>query len=244
MDIPPHVNEHSNSNGDNTVKAESNETVMTFGDGLNYSDFENVEYEEVDGEFIGTKPDDEYNTSNTLKGFTRKRTRNFTQSECNMLCALLEDYSDILEIKRNDHKTNTLKNKAWSEITQKFNNSTTEEYRTSIQLRTFYENLKKKRKKLYKEVENGDATDLTCNNSFDGKSQQSEAHQVKGSNKLPDGYRRHSSFMEDYQRKKMELVEREIERVKSASDQQRKLFLLQEEKLILEIEEIKERLKK
>lgn len=51
-------------------------------------------------------------------------------------------------------------------------------------------------------------------------------------------------YIDEYHRKKLELLEVEIEKMKAAKEQQRRLFLLQEEKLLLEIEEIKHRMKK
>ncbi|CAH1100626.1 unnamed protein product [Psylliodes chrysocephalus] len=229
---------------ENSLKNESNETLLVSeDDGIQYSDFENVEYEEV-GEDLCSKTGDEFSLSfNSLKNYHRKRTRNFSQSECNLICAILQDYYDIVENKRNDHKTNFLKNKAWSEITQKFNDNTKDEYRTALQLRTFYENLKKKRKKLL--LENGEPTDSSVSQIekiiiTDIETQPAKLYLRE--NKT-DTLKK-NSFAEEYHRKRIELVDKEIEKVKAACEQQQRLFLLQEEKLLLEIQEIKERLKK
>lgn len=74
-----------------------------------------------------------------------------------MLYTIIQDYYDIIENKKTDHKTNRLKNKAWIEITNKFNKHrcNNDDYKTPLQMKTFYDNLKKKRKRMYKDSEVG-----------------------------------------------------------------------------------------
>ncbi|XP_056637410.1 uncharacterized protein LOC130445668 isoform X1 [Diorhabda sublineata] len=230
-----------------SLKNESNDTILvTEEDGIQYSDFENVEYEEVGD--VYTKENYEHSSFTLMKNYHRKRTRNFSQNECNLICAILEEYYEIIENKRNDHKTNFLKNKAWTEITQKFNDNTKDEYRTALQLRTFYENLKKKRKKMYKEAESGENIDVSGNQTekiiqSDILTNQAKILLRDNPHVFQESYKK-TSFIEEYHKKRIQLVETEIQKVKDASEQQRRLFLLQEEKLMLEIQEIKQRLQK
>ncbi|CAG9864942.1 unnamed protein product [Phyllotreta striolata] len=208
----------------NSLKTESNETFFE-EDGIQYSDFENVEYE---GDDL---------SSFNLKNNHRKRTRNFTHNESNLICSILQEYLDIVDNKKTDQKTNYLKSKAWSEITRKFNDHTKDEERTPSQLKTFYDNYKRKRKRL---MENGECID--SHNHFEKPSIDILTHQAKvfmseRSETLKKNY------IDEYHKKRIQLVDKEIEKVKAATEQQHRLFLLQEEKLLLEIQEIKERLK-
>lgn len=82
----------------------------------------------------------------------RQRGRNYVEEEKEILLDLVEIYKDIIENKRTDSVTIEKKRRIWAEITVKFNEKATTGLRTDEQLKSLYDNLKRKvRKDLLKD---------------------------------------------------------------------------------------------
>lgn len=73
-----------------------------------------------------------------------KRQPNFTFFEKQILIRLLNDYKHIVEDKRTDKRTNKEKEKAWTEITDRFNSEADVNKRTKKQLENCWKALKSK----------------------------------------------------------------------------------------------------
>lgn len=79
----------------------------------------------------------------------RERGKNFSEKEKRIFADIIciEKFRNILENKKTDYETTKCKAEAWIEIAKIFNAQTDEEERPVNQLKTYYENLKSKRKK-------------------------------------------------------------------------------------------------
>lgn len=83
----------------------------------------------------------------------RKRNANFTADEEQILVSLVKKYQHILENKKSDAITNSEKMKTWETIAQEYS-SLMGCSKTSITLRTKYNNMKKNVKKKFAEEKN------------------------------------------------------------------------------------------
>lgn len=82
----------------------------------------------------------------------RQRGRNYVEEEKEILLDLVEVYKDIIENKKTDSVTIEKKRRIWADITVKFNEKATTGVRTDEQLKSLYDNLKRKvRKDLLKD---------------------------------------------------------------------------------------------
>ena len=74
------------------------------------------------------------------------RSKNFTDSEKNILLSLLENYKKILECKKTDSKSAADKSKAWQQLCTEFNSSSVYIKRDVKQLQGAWKNLKARAK--------------------------------------------------------------------------------------------------
>lgn len=211
-----------------------------------FSDYDHLENEDDSG---GSRLDGlEEHLYQSGQAKERKRTRNFSHSEIQLFFSLLEEYLDIFDRKAVDCRTNSLKAKAWMDLSRRFNSITSEEYRTAIQLKTFYENFKKKKKRALN-LKAGEALD--AKRLFSTQPPPAPAAATTATDQINRQQPLYGELMmkskmliEEQEQKRLELINLQIEKVKEEREQQNKIFLLQEEKLKLEIEEIRQRLKK
>ncbi|XP_063361800.1 uncharacterized protein LOC134650797 [Cydia amplana] len=77
----------------------------------------------------------------------RLRAPNFTQSDNLLLCDIVRKYIHIIENKKTDGANLLQKQKAWLEVAEEYNSSTTGYSRTAESLQQTYKNLKKRAKK-------------------------------------------------------------------------------------------------
>ncbi|XP_063619022.1 uncharacterized protein LOC134791816 [Cydia splendana] len=77
----------------------------------------------------------------------RLRAPNFTQSDNLLLCDVVSKYIHIIENKKTDGASLLQKQKAWLEVAEEYNSSTTGFSRTAESLQQTYKNLKKRAKK-------------------------------------------------------------------------------------------------
>jgi len=77
----------------------------------------------------------------------------FTRNERLLLSAILSEYMHIFENKKTDAVTSRLKDDTWGNVAIQFNATTTDgTQRTSLQLKTLYQNQKRESKKLVQKV--------------------------------------------------------------------------------------------
>ncbi|XP_017775162.1 PREDICTED: uncharacterized protein LOC108561643 isoform X2 [Nicrophorus vespilloides] len=77
----------------------------------------------------------------------RNRTRNYSEREKCLLLALVKEFSHIIDNKATDASTVRLKNQTWLQITDKYNVEADSGERRVDQLKTLYDNLKRKARK-------------------------------------------------------------------------------------------------
>ncbi|RVE41428.1 hypothetical protein evm_013922 [Chilo suppressalis] len=80
-------------------------------------------------------------------GGHKKRTINFSSDEKRILTELVLKYRDIVENKRTDATTNSVKIKGWIRLTEEFNTISTYCHRTHTVLKCCWENIKRQSKK-------------------------------------------------------------------------------------------------
>lgn len=78
-----------------------------------------------------------------------KRSKNFKQSEIELLLNLVSEVKNVLECKKTDHVSQREKDDAWRKIEEKFNQQSGVYYREWKTLKMKYENLKKSSKKAW-----------------------------------------------------------------------------------------------
>jgi len=86
---------------------------------------------------------------------TKKNTKraNFTPNERLILSAILSEQMHIIENKKANTATSKLKEETWGKVATQFNASTTDgTQRTSLQLRTLYQNQKKLGQKVFHHI--------------------------------------------------------------------------------------------
>lgn len=76
---------------------------------------------------------------------------NFTHWEKELLTEIIAEYQHIIDIRRTDNVSTTMKQKAWNEIQHRYNEVNDDNKRTPKQLKTLWKNLKQKNKprKIY-----------------------------------------------------------------------------------------------
>ncbi|CAH1398260.1 unnamed protein product [Nezara viridula] len=81
----------------------------------------------------------------------RARAANFTKEEENLLLRIINNHSDVIEIKLTDSVTNSMKAREWKTIAEEFNAQNLGQLRDPISLRTKYENIKRNANKKLRE---------------------------------------------------------------------------------------------
>ncbi|KYQ47798.1 UPF0439 protein C9orf30 like protein [Trachymyrmex zeteki] len=79
----------------------------------------------------------------------RKRAENFSEAEKMILTNLVLQYKDVIENKKSDSVTSKDKDKCWKTIEIAFNSRSSAKCRSSEVLRSCWDNLKKKNKKVF-----------------------------------------------------------------------------------------------
>lgn len=77
----------------------------------------------------------------------RDRSSNFTETDKELLMSIVSEYFIQIENKKTDGTTLKDKQKAWEKVAETFNAATTNENRSWQQLKTSYNNIKRKLKK-------------------------------------------------------------------------------------------------
>ena len=74
------------------------------------------------------------------------RSKNFTDTEKNLLLNLIDKYKNSVECKRTDSKTLKQKSEAWANLCEEFNSTSTYNKREVKKLQSFWKNLKTRAK--------------------------------------------------------------------------------------------------
>lgn len=82
----------------------------------------------------------------------RLRAPNFTSGDHLLLCEIVDKYKHVIENKKTDGANLIQKQKAWLEVEQQFNSTTSGCSRTLDSLQQNYKNLKKKAKKIFSDA--------------------------------------------------------------------------------------------
>uniref|UniRef100_A0A8D9E6V5 Regulatory protein zeste n=1 Tax=Cacopsylla melanoneura TaxID=428564 RepID=A0A8D9E6V5_9HEMI len=77
----------------------------------------------------------------------RERCSNFKTDEKKILCSLVKEFFNVIENKKTDKVSSKEKEKAWEDIAVRHNASATGVKRDSKQLKTFYDNWRRRTKK-------------------------------------------------------------------------------------------------
>ncbi|GJQ70517.1 hypothetical protein Trydic_g22923 [Trypoxylus dichotomus] len=77
----------------------------------------------------------------------RQKGANYTRSEIHLLLDKIKPYIHVIENKKTDTATVSLKYRVWSAVTQNYNEANPIAVRKGSQLKTLYENIKKRTKK-------------------------------------------------------------------------------------------------
>ncbi|XP_067014271.2 myb/SANT-like DNA-binding domain-containing protein 3 isoform X3 [Anabrus simplex] len=78
----------------------------------------------------------------------RKRSSNFSDFETNIVAELMVRHKDVIENKKTDGVTVKQKDKTWKKVAEEFNSISGVSYRSARNLKTCYENLKRKTRKI------------------------------------------------------------------------------------------------